>query len=195
MMSIKKTIGLLMLPLSLVLGETDEIAKAEQKTSNHFEYNQEMTINKHTGYFDIGVGPLPCLAPSFGMGYRYQHNHHGLDMNVRAITAMGLYDATVAQANLLYDYYFKPSLKSQFYLGAGVGCAYLFGDAISHHHWNDYRHRLLLSPEIVLGKNYVNEAGDERFFQAQIDIPTFKITRWNKPLYAPIVLLTYGLCY
>jgi len=99
---------------------------------------------------------------------------------------------TIAQTNLLYNYYFKPSLQSQTYMGIGAGAAYVFGKGP---HFHDYKDRFVLSPEIVIGKNFVNHSGDERFIQAQINIPNFTLREPKKPIYAPAVFLTYGLCF
>jgi hypothetical protein len=141
-------------------------------------------VEQTIGYATLGVGPLPLPLPTFGLGLRTQTNHHGFDLSLQAAT---LVEITQLKASALYQHYFKPNLASQFYVGGGIGTSVLFFDDTF----------FLLSPELVFGKQYQNEAQDTRFFQAQISFPTLNLTRHyhyhDDLLLFPAVVLTYGI--
>lgn len=136
------------------------------------------------GYMSVGVGPLPVLLPAFAGGYRTQSGHHGADLSLQVSTVVAF---TQVKANLLYHYYFKPNTTSEFYVGAGVGPSYLFGRTKEH---------LLISPEVVFGKQYQTDTKDPRFFQIQLSFPTFAF-RAHDPqchiFYFPLVIFSYGI--
>jgi hypothetical protein len=139
-------------------------------------------IYDHSGYIDIGLGPFPIPIPVFGLGQRIQWNHHGMDLHMLVSTIVAV---TEVKGTAMYLHYFKPSLASQFYAGGGLGAGGLFNN---HHS----RAKFLLSPEIVLGKQYINEAGDKRFFQTEISWPTLGN---HKPFYFPLVVFSYGFMF
>lgn len=143
---------------------------------------QEEVINS-TNYFSIGVGPLPVLLPNFGLGHRYQNNHHGFDVSLSGTTIVIF---SQVKASALYDYYFKPNLNSQFYMGAGLGMGGIFGN-------RDVCHEkcFFVSPEFVFGKQYKNEAKDTRFIQAEVSWPTIG----RGTLWMPLVVFSYGMCF
>jgi hypothetical protein len=142
-------------------------------------------VRHSMGYVDLGVGPLPIPLPSFGLGYRLQRGHHGFDASERVTTVVHF---TEWKTSLLYHHYFHPNLKSQFYAGGGVGLSALSGRSFNHQSL-----RGTISPEFVFGKQYQNELGYNRFFQAQISWPTFRFGHMNKPFYMPLVVLSYGI--
>jgi hypothetical protein len=145
-------------------------------------------IQNSFGYFDIGLGPAPIPLPIFGIGYRSQINHHGVGFSLNTSTIVAV---TQVKGNVLYHYYFKPNLKSQFYAGGGLGVGSLFG--------RKERTVFSLSPEFVFGKEYQTETNDRRFFQLQISWPTFGIDpRHNREFrhstfYFPLVVFSYGI--
>jgi hypothetical protein len=148
-------------------------------------------VEDHFTYFSIGVGPLPVLLPVFGLGYRSQWDHHGLDVSASASTIVF---ATQVKLSALYNYYFKPCLSSQMYVGGGVGPSVVF----MQHEDPVYT----ISPEFVIGKEYRNESNDVRFLQAQISFPTVSSrSDWDlrrhraDVLYFPMVTLSYGFGY
>jgi hypothetical protein len=150
--------------------------------------SEEQNVNQQFGYVSLGVGPLPVPLPAFSVGYRSQKNHHGMDVGLQTTTML---DVTQMKANLLYEYYFKPSKVSQFYMGGGIGPSVVFGSGDT---------AAMISPEFVFGKQYRNESRDLRFFQAQISFPTLLMIKqpsWLRSnpdvLTFPLVLLTYGL--
>lgn len=139
-------------------------------------------LEQQFGYFSLGVGPLPIPLPVFALGYRTQIGHHGFDGSFQVTTVI---EATQLKTNLLYHYYFKPSVVSQFYVGGGVGPSLLI---------QNYRHdrcKFLISPEFVLGQQYLNKSKDIRFMQAQISFPTVYVPK-GKVFYGPLVVLSYG---
>ncbi|HEX2580014.1 MAG TPA: hypothetical protein VHK67_06415 [Rhabdochlamydiaceae bacterium] len=141
------------------------------------------------GYVSLGVGPLPIPMPLFGLGWRYQNGHHGFDGSLQFIS-FGK-SLTIAKENFDYLYYFTPNLASQFYVGGGVA----FTES-----WSCGRMHVLLSPQVVVGKQYTNDTGGVRYFQVQID-PVFldlkssyKSGRTRVGAF-PAVVLSYGLCF
>lgn len=136
-------------------------------------------------YVSLGLGPAPIPVPVFGAGYRAQNGHHGFDASVNVAT---IYWATAVKGSALYHYYFKPNPCSQFY--AGVGPALGAGFTNDNHH--SRYHGLAGAAEFVFGKQYKNETGNIRYFQADIDFP---IVIGHKPFVvaAPLVVLKYGI--
>ncbi len=135
-------------------------------------------------YVSLGLGPAPIPLPIFGAGYRFQQGHHGFDTSVNVAT---VYFATAVKASALYHYYFKPNSASQFY--TGVGPAIGVGFEID-------RHRCGVGgvAEFVFGKQYINDTGDIRFFQADIDFPLVFGNRGKVHVVAvPLVVLKYGI--
>ena len=146
-------------------------------------------VESSMGYFEIGLGPFPLPLPAFGLGYRMQNGHHGLDLPLQVSTIVSI---TQIKGSILYEYYFKPNLKSEFYVGGGLGTSGLFTHKF-------HKAQLLLSPEFVVGKQYINEAGDTRFMQAQISWPTFAVytsshhKKVSHPFWMPLVVFSYGM--
>ena len=133
-------------------------------------------------YVSLGLGPAPIPLPVFGAGYRLQRGHHGFDASIDAAT---IYQITGLKGSVLYNYYFKPNPKSQFYFGVGPAIGALF---------EKHRHRVKTgcALEGSFGKQYQNETGDTRFFEADIDFPIVTGRRPNVVLY-PVVILKYGV--
>jgi hypothetical protein len=60
--------------------------------------------------------------------------------------------------------------------------------------------KALLSPQVILGKQYTNKEGDVRYFQAQIDPVFLDLNRAYKKGHTrvgtfPAVILSYGICF
>lgn len=141
-------------------------------------------VRNSFGHFDIGVGPLPILLPTFTVGHRNQWGHHGFDISLTAETVVLITQVKVSQT---YLYYFTPNLKSQLYFGAGIGTSALIsnhGETVG-----------LISPQFLIGKEYVNEAGGRRFFQAEIAFPSvgFDGNGYAGMGWLPLVVLSYGI--
>ncbi len=145
---------------------------------------RKQDVTNSVNYFSIGVGPLPIPLPNFGFGHRIQNNHHGMDLSLKGSTIV--YYSEV-KGSILYDYYFKPDLNSQLYVGAGLGA----GGLLKNKHTYD-KPNVFISPEFVIGKQYRNEAKDLRFIQAEISWPTFSN---HCTLYMPLVVFSYGFCF
>jgi hypothetical protein len=146
-------------------------------------------------YFAIGAGPLPIPLPNFAFGYRTQNGHFGMDYSIQVATII---EATQLQGNVLFNYYPKPSLTSQAYLGFGVTPGVFFQSG----RWATPN----IAPAFVIGKQYRNESNDLRFFQAQINFPTvaWKTNGWRscwgwdyshhkvEVLKMPLLTISYG---
>ena len=148
-------------------------------------------IRKAFNYFEVGLGPFPAPIPSFAVGHRDQWGHHGQDLSLYASTIVML---TQVKLNALYHYYFKPCIRSQFYIGGGVGISTLIAN--NSHIKNSL---VCLSPEFVIGREFLNQTNDRRFFQMQVSFPTYEVGRLktlgmhNHVLYYPIVIFSYGI--
>ena len=146
-------------------------------------------VESSYGYASLGVRPLPIPIPLFGLGWRYQNGHHGFDGSLQFVS-FGK-SLTLTKENLDYLYYFKPNLASQFYVGGGVA----FTEFWSHGHL-----RVLLSPQVVVGKQYTNDTGGVRYFQVQIDPLFLDLKRMCKNRLTfvatyPAVVFSYGICF
>lgn len=142
------------------------------------------TIEAGYGYMSLGLGPFPIPMPLLGLGGRYQNGHNGIDGSLQFISFGAGF--TLLKENIDYLYYFKPNLKSQFYAGAGVSATEIFSHGKVH---------TSLSPQFIVGKQYTNEAGAVRYFQAQID-PVFIETRhFGRAHVIPCVVISYGMCF
>lgn len=147
------------LSLSLLSANTQEVQDERQ--------NDCCYVDNSFGYLNIGIGPLPELIPSFGIGYRLQKNHHGFDV---AGSIGKTWMETTGRASILYNYFFKPNLESEFYAGLGVGVKGTHFKELSKTEYAVY-------PEIVFGKQYRNETNCQRFFQMQIGFPVFALDK------------------
>jgi len=141
-------------------------------------------IKQQFGYVSAGLGPMPIPLPVFAGGYRSQLGNQGLDVSLQVSTVV---TATQVKTNVLYLRYPKPSLSSEFYVGAGIAPGCLFGSDIA---------LFTLSPEFVFGKQYRNESNDLRFFQLQASFPTFSIAgaKPHNPVFLfPLITISYGI--
>jgi hypothetical protein len=141
------------------------------------------------GYVSLGLGPFPLPMPLFGIGGRYQNGHHGFDGSIQFISFGRSF--TITKENLDYLYYFKPNLASQVYVGGGIGITEV---------WSRGHMQALLSPQVIVGKQYTTKEGSVRYFQAQID-PVFldlnKVYKKGRSSVGtfPAVVLSYGICF
>ena len=132
----------------------------------------------------IGLGPAPIPLPNFGLGYRAQSGHNGVDVSLNAMTVVAV---TQLKATALYQYYFKPDLNSQFYVGGGLGLSDIFGSG---------HHCMAISPEFTFGKQYRNEAKDTRFMQVGVSWPTVNLSGQSRHfLKYPLVVFSYGIMF
>lgn len=185
-----------MLPASFLCANPQETQEKKQTSC--------CCIENSFGYLNVGVGPLPELVPSFGIGYRAQKDHHGFDLSGSIAKT---WTQTTARASVLYNYFFKPNLKSEFYAGLGMGIKGVHEktDFVNNSHVAVY-------PEFVFGKQYRNETNCQRFFQMQIGFPIFALDKivkktWThhkssysisyptsyKTSYIPEVIFSYGI--
>ncbi|MGL4540572.1 MAG: hypothetical protein ACRCU0_06325 [Candidatus Rhabdochlamydia sp.] len=186
----------LVLPASFLCANVQETQDEKQ--------NDCCCVENSFGYLNIGVGPLPDLIPSFGIGYRAQKDHHGFDLSG---TIAKTFVQTTARASVLYNYFFKPNLESEFYAGLGIGIK-------GEHFKETSKAQFAVYPEIVFGKQYKNETNCQRFFQMQIGFPVFALDKiakktWThrkssysvsyptsyKTSYVPEVIFSYGIGY
>jgi hypothetical protein len=174
----KKTIA------SLILLSAVSLSAVENTTLEPTSLQTPLPVTNSYGYFDIGLGPFPLPLPVFGLGYRFQRSHHGMDLSVNATTIIAV---TQVKGNWAYLYYPNPNLKSQGYFGFGVGPSLILE-----------RHKhpaFCLSPEFIFGKDYINDSGDHRFFQAQVSWPTVSFHKKAEAFWFPLVVFNYGFCF
>lgn len=180
------TIGLLASSFVFADEASQEVASIMQAPA--LAQTESQPVEASYGYISLGLGPFPIPAPLLGIGGRYQKGHHGFDGSLQFFT-LGKY-FTIAKENFNFLYYFKPNLASQFYVGGGIGFTEIF-----EHHFDAY-----VSPQLVLGKQYTNEAGDVRFFQVQIDPVFVRLNHAEGNFHRniatfPAVVLSYGICF
>ena len=148
-------------------------------------------VENGSGYVSLGVGPLPVLVPIFGLGGRLQRGHNGFDASVQAGRIPGL---TILKENIRYLYYFSLNLAAQLYVGAGISVTEAF----------QHRTTAQIATQFVVGKEYTNNTGGQRFFEAQIDFPTAHFdnvhhVKHNRLHFnghsgtTPLVVVSYGI--
>lgn len=138
-------------------------------------------VDSTIGYFETGIGPFPLPLPEFGLGFRRQVDKHGFDGSFRVSTIVVL---TQVNGSLMYQYYPKPNLESEFYMGVGLSGSGIFGDYKSH---------FLIGPDFVLGRQFKTKTDDIRFYQMKISWPTFAPNSHHDTVtYFPLVVFSYG---
>lgn len=159
-------------------------------SENECLVNTPPPVHQQFTYVDFGVGPFPVFFPSIKLGYRAQHNHHGIDV---ALQGTSFYPAfSYVKGSMAYQHYFCPNLCSQIYVGLGGAVGKVFYDS-------PCKSIFFASPEVTVGKQYTNECGKVCFVQLQINSPiyhamTFKPILSNyRSMYTPCITLSYGI--
>ena len=139
-------------------------------------FANDASVNQAAPYLSIGAGPLPLPLPSFGIGYRTQHNYLGLDLSAKV---QPLIIFTIISERAVATYYPNPNADAQIYLGAGVGLHATF-----NHIWSDKTRfdGLDFSPEFTVGRQYKSKDGHNRTISADLSIVDRE----------PIFTLNYG---
>ncbi len=122
-----------------------------------------------------GITPL-LMFPIAGIGTRIQSGHNGFDIGVQG-TCFGNF--FILKANATYLFYPKPNLQKQFYYGIGAGIERMEKEKTS------------FSPEFVVGKQFTNDTGGRRFFEAQIT--PYIVDNHGHGTLIPGVIIRYGI--
>jgi hypothetical protein len=161
-------------------------ANIEQENYNKIHYN----------YLDCGFTiPTPVISPSLGIGKRFQDNHSGKDFSLHVTFPWpGLFSQV--KGSVLYQYYPKPNVPSQFYFCIGGGIGF-----ITDHFWSS-NSTICLFPEFGFGKQFKNNSEKIRFWQIQIQFPMFSVIDSNffkggkllhkRWLFLPVINFTYA---
>lgn len=152
--------------------------------SNNDDLKDKAKTEVHDSYFygSFNLGPAPLPLPGFGLGYRVQNNHFGLDTHTQLSSAIV---ASLLKVESQALFYFNPKLKSQFYMGLGGSYSKIF---------HEYDKFSLTSPEITFGKSYLNENNSRRHFELQISWPVFiHGDEKTKFTYFPLCVISYGI--
>jgi hypothetical protein len=173
----KKLITLGLLATSFAFGdEGSEVASMMKAPVSDFEVP---VVKASYGYYCVGIGPFP--APLVGVGGRYQNGHHGFDGSLQ-VSSLLLISTAKVTANYLY--YFKPTLDSQWYIGAGLSWMnVIIFTARAPNPGSVF-------PQLVVGKQYTNKHGSFRHFQAEIGLND--VYRANFPV---SVVISYGISF
>ncbi len=175
------------------INQKDSEKVLEEKTSSkpallkekNRPQDEEGKLTSSFSYFEIGMGPMPIFLPAFSFGVRNQTNNHGFDVSLKLATVIAI---TQVNADVLYHYYSKPNLESQFYVGAGLGGSGFFR---SHH-----KSYFAFGPEFVLGRQFQTKTKDTRFVQLKVNWPTIAPdSHHDKAIYFPFTTLSYGFCF
>jgi hypothetical protein len=142
-------------------------------------------IEDSTFYADVGT--LLLINPTGGVGYRLQHNHHGLDIAARLSLGFTLQ----AKLSGMYVYYCNPQDSSQYYVGVGGAGLYLralrlFGGSKSS---------FGLCSELLFGKEFHTDSFQRRFLQIQIGFPTYYFNTSIDGAFIPMPTITYGFMF
>lgn len=150
-----------------------------------------VNVQKHFSYLSLDadiythlfpLAPLPI--PNFSVGYRLQSHHFGWDGSLRSRSLL-LRGMNGLDASFLGHYYPKPNSQSQLYVGAGIDCEVFF---------SGYPFPII-SPEVVIGKEYISHSDHRRFLQAKISCPALTVERYGsdfRTFRMPVVLINYG---
>ncbi len=167
----------------------EEVATVSQTEKN--------CVRSSNVYTSIGVGPLPILLPVFGVGYRASWNHHGFDTSAQVAT---IGKVTGLRWNLLYSFIVHPNPQGQTYVDLGAAAGTVFHHGLAG---------VFASPELVVGRQWMNKSGEKRFCQAEINFPSFTWKHDHKELcfggkhhferkdvsFFPIVTVSYGFLF
>jgi len=140
-------------------------------------------VKQSHSYYSIGGG-FPALV-TFSAGRRCQNNHYGFDYGV-GITPLIVMGEVHAYGNFLY--YPKPQTHSQIYygLGSNLGYACVIKNPFFKKGW------VFVQPSILFGKQYMINANEKRFFQAEISPVLFTHKRVE---IIPRLTVTYGIFF
>jgi hypothetical protein len=149
-------------------------------------------VKKSFGYITTGTGPFPFVVPTFGLGYRYQKNHIGMDISLDASTIYFLTSIKITPSTL---FYLSPNKREQLYFGIGPNLGVLIP---KNNKWLGTC--FYFSPALILGRNYQKKGKKNRIYETRIEWPTFfkgklkkKKLFKNKKLYCPLVYFKYGM--
>lgn len=185
----KKLYIFLIFSIFLVTLNAEEIV--DKNHNNNEEKKESIEDNKESFfYFDMGIGPLPLLIPTFGIGGRSQYKHIGGDLSLDVST---IYYVTSVKLTPSILYYPSVNLNSQFYAGLGAAFTGYFSNKE-----NLKRSAICFSPELIFGKKYKNNEGKNRFFETRIGFPTIGRglkKKEKKVIYYPIVYFKYGIAF
>ncbi len=173
--------------LTTTLAFADAGASTEAETTKQAAVTETEAVKASHAYLSLGLGPFPIPLPLFAVGGRFQNGHHGADISLQGISFGS--NLTILKENIDYVHYFKPRIASQFYMGIGASVT----EVISHKKCNT-----LLSPQVLIGKQYTNDDGDVRFFQAQVEPVFLKLNNVHKNRSwgtFPAVIISYGICF
>lgn len=189
----------LVLPVSFLCANAQEVQEEKQTKC--------CCLENSFGYLSLGVGSLPELVPSFGIGYRAQKDHHGFDLFGSIAKT---WDQTTTRARVAYNYFLKPDLVSEFYVGLGLGFKAL--QAKTESFFKDSYKAFYTA--LIFGKQYRNEADCQRGVEVEIGFPTFALDKmtektWTfrkgsysfsyptscKTSYVPDVTISYMISY
>ncbi|NGX50469.1 MAG: hypothetical protein K1060chlam2_00315 [Chlamydiae bacterium] len=146
--------------------------------------NEEKSPNEvhdTRGYFSIGVG-FPSII-SLDLGTRIQHNHNGFDVGIGVTPLILIIEGHLYANYLLFP---KPNLDSQYYFGIGAKV----GVGALTYKWN--KHLGYVTPQILIGKEYLMEKNEKRFIQASLGGAYFT-TKGNK--FLPTLQVSYGIIF
>ncbi|MGL5626841.1 MAG: hypothetical protein ACRDDW_04925 [Candidatus Rhabdochlamydia sp.] len=154
------------LPASFLCAGSQEVQDEKQNDCGFVENS--------FGYLNIGVGSLPELAPSFGLGYRAQKDHHGFD--VSGSIANSCKEAT-ARLNVLYNYFFKPNPEAQLFAGVGLGAK-----GVHAHEKSGFD--VAAYPVLAVGQEFKTKADSQRIVQVQVGWPAWNCVNLDKEIKA-----------
>lgn len=161
--------------LLLILSFTHFISHSSQD-SRHSQAND----NVIESFFYGGVGAYNAILlplPSFGLGYRFQYNHVGLDLSVDGTSLLICNFLRLSPAILFYP---KPDNASQMYTGFACGCLYINHADVYRGGWNN---NFFCLPELVVGYQYKRNSGKNNFIELRLGAPIIHLNPKKDPYY------------
>lgn len=138
-------------------------------------------------YYGAGLGPLPVPALTQSIGVRKMLNEGNFAID------SGFTLATLVRFNAIRGYlngllYAKPEPSSQYYIGLGGS----FGAFIGIDRFID---GVFLAPNLLAGKEFINNEGEKRFFQVEALYPVHEMIYKSTFTFMPLLTLKYGMAF
>jgi hypothetical protein len=139
-------------------------------------------------YGNIGVYSLGLLLPNCGIGYRTQKKRIGFDISF-TVTPGFIFNILRTTPEILF--YFHPNPESEWYMGLGCG----IGACIPSKTSFMCDTCLVIYPALIIGKQYQNTKGKNRFIEVQVGPSRFLHHAMDKPFFhhVPLFSVNFGI--
>lgn len=148
-----------------------------------YDCDCECDIYDAYSYMTLGVGPF-IVIPNIGFGYRERHAQLGWDAGV-SFSTVGYVNQL--QGYAVGHYYFNRCKQNSPYVGLGLQGSYVFGKRFGGG---------TLSPNFVLGKEFLRDGDSRQFIEMHVGIPTMWVESGRVDgMYVPLMYIKYGFSF